>query len=185
MPIPAFDTNNVLPPHLGNAISRADLSPYECTSIDLVARYATSAARASILRGFLDFRHKLQLRGLTIGYQWLDGSFLEDIEKLENRNPQDLDVLTVFWGYDSAFLNQLAGAFPAFIDPAESKRTYHLDHFPLWADESPWGAVENTRYWIQLFTHRRDGVWKGMLKIPLGSPADDDQARQDLNANFS
>jgi hypothetical protein len=184
MPIPAFDINCVLPPHLGNPTSRADLSPYHCTTVELVDRFATSSERATILRGLLAFRHEIESRGLSTGFQWLDGSFLEDIETLESRPPGDLDLLTVFWGKDRAFLNALVVALPAFIDPFESKRLFRLDHFPLWANESPWGAVENTRYWIQLFTHRRDGVWKGMLKIPLGTPTDDAQALQVLDAKF-
>ena len=184
MPILDFDPNGVLLSHLGNPTSRRDLSPYECTSVELVDRFATSPERAAILRGFLEFRQELETRGLSHGSQWLDGSFLEDVETLEVCLFNDLDLLTVFWGCDRTFLDALMAAFPAFIDPTESKRQFRLDHFPLWANESPWGAVENTRYWIQLFTHRRDGVWKGMLKIPLGTAPDDAQAMQTLNAKF-
>jgi hypothetical protein len=184
MPIPAFDHNDVLPPHLGNPAVRSDLSPYDCSSLEIVDRFATSRERADILTGFFTFRAELHQRGLLRGYQWLDGSFLEDIEKLESRSPKDIDVLTVFWGYDLPFLNQLAVEVPSFIDRNESKRQFHVDHFPLFADESPEGAVEDTRYWIQLFTHRRNGVWKGMLKIPLGTVPDDAQALSLLQTKF-
>jgi hypothetical protein len=30
-----------------------------------------------------------------------------------------------------------------------------------------------TRYWIGLFSHRRDGIWKGMLRMELNTAADD------------
>ena len=134
-----------------------------------------------ILGNFLRFRAELQNRGLHVGYQWLDGSFLEDIESYESRPPRDLDLLTIFWGYDLAFLNQLVTDLPAFLTPAISKRDFKLDHFPIMADESPQATVENARYWVQLFTHRRDGVWKGMLRIELNTPSDDQAALDYLN----
>jgi hypothetical protein len=42
MPIPAFDHNLVLPPHTGDPRDRSDLSPYACTTLELVQRFATS-----------------------------------------------------------------------------------------------------------------------------------------------
>lgn len=182
MPIPAFDHNLVLPPHTGDPRDRSDLSPYACTTLELVQRFATSGERIEILREFLRFRAELQNRGLQVGFQWLDGSFLEDIETYAFRPPRDLDLLTVFWTYDLPFLNKLVIDLPAFMNPAISKRDFKLDHFPVMADESPEVTVENTRYWIQLFTHRRDGVWKGILRIELNTPAEDQVAIDYLNS---
>ena len=181
MSIPAFDHNLVLPPHIGDPRNASDLSPYRCSTVDLVQRFATTDARKEILRKFLEFRQLLQSHGLEVGYQWLDGSFLEDIETLESRPPGDMDLLTIFWGYPLSFLNELVTKFPAFLRPEISKRDFQLDHFPIMADEAPQATVENTRYWIQLFTHRRDGVWKGMLRIELNTPADDSTAMDYLN----
>lgn len=182
MPIPAFDHSFVLPPHTGDPTDRNGLSPFACTTVELVRRFATSKERKEILGKFLQFRAELQNRGLHVGYQWLDGSFLEDVETCESRPPRDLDLLTIFWSYDSTFLNQLVADLPAFLNPAISKRDFQLDHFPVMADESPQATVENTRYWIQLFTHRRDGVWKGMLRIELNTPAEDQAALDYLNS---
>jgi hypothetical protein len=131
----------------------------------------------------LDFRNNIHGLGVRSGYQWLDGSFLEDIERKENRDPQDLDLVTVFAGIDAADLTAIEAACPAFIDRKESKRLYLLDHFPFRADESIVLTIESTRYWIQLFTHRRDQIWKGMLRIALDTPADDAAALAALNPN--
>ncbi|HEX9784266.1 MAG TPA: hypothetical protein VGA56_16255 [Opitutaceae bacterium] len=37
-------------------------------------------------------------------------------------------------------------------------------------------TVEWTRSWTGLFSHRRDGIWKGMLRIDLNTPAEDTKA---------
>jgi len=179
-PIPPFDHNGVVPPHRGNPTLPADLSPYPCTSRDLCERFATSAERVAILSGFLDFRERLESFGVTTGFQWLDGSFLEDIETREKRPPRDLDVVTVFWAMDPATQTAIQGGFREFFDPGASKATFHLDHYPFPIDFSPEVTVEYTRYWIQLFNHNRDGVWKGMLKIDLGTPLEDAEARKVL-----
>jgi len=132
------------------------------------------------LRQFLDFRERLTTEGLTNGFQWLDGSFLEDIEVRESRPPKDLDVITVYWGYDIAFQLALMGRFPEVADPRLAKINYPLVHYPLDADYSPEATVELTRYWISLFSHNRLGVWKGMLRIELNTPAEDAAARLEL-----
>jgi hypothetical protein len=40
MPIPPFDLNLVLPPHLGDPTVLDELSPYPCTTVELCARSA-------------------------------------------------------------------------------------------------------------------------------------------------
>ena len=46
----------------------------------------------------------------------------------------------------------------------------------------PIATVEQSSYWIQLFSHNRDAVWKGMLQIGLNTPTDDADALMFLNA---
>ena len=77
MPIPNFDHNQVLPPHLGDPRVRSQLSPYPATSEEVCRKFATSDERGEILRGWLQFRQRLLALGVTDGFQWLDGSFLE------------------------------------------------------------------------------------------------------------
>src|ERR1700722_6227995 len=162
-PIPNFDHNLVIPPHVGDPVSRDQLSPYPCTTVDLCQRLGTTVERRNILGKFLDFRERLRGESLTNGFQWLDGSFLEDIETKESRPPRDLDVVTVYWGYDVAFQANLVGKFRAFASPTLSKATYSLDHYAFDAGVDPMQILENARYWILLFSHNRLGVWKGML----------------------
>ena len=180
MPIPPFDHNLVLPPHLGDPTQPSDLSPYPCTTLELCLRFGTSPERRKILGQFLDFRQRLADEGLTNGFQWLDGSFLEDIEAQEGRPPRDLDVVTVYWGYDFSFQTQLVAKFPEFADPKLAKASFALDHYPLDASYHPETTVRWTAYWISLFSHNRLAVWKGMLRVELNTTADDSAARLEL-----
>ena len=180
MPIPAFDKNLVLPAHLGDPRVPTDLSPYPVTTLELCQRFATSPERIGILTRYLQFRADLLRHGLINGFQWLDGSFLEDIEAAENRAPRDLDVVTIYYGYDIAFQMNLVAQFPEFGDPSLAKANYLLDHYPFDAASNPVMTVQASRYWIQLFSHNRNGVWKGMLQINLNTPADDAQALNHL-----
>ena len=181
-PIPAFDHNLVLPPHLGNPTLPSDVSPYQCSSLELCERFATSSNRIEILKGFLNFRGELTKHGLTTGFQWLDGSFLEDVETRESRPPNDLDAVTVYWGYDLDFQRGLVSGFPEFADSRLSKQNFLLDHYPFNAGRSAEFAVNYSRYWVQLFSHNRESVWKGMLQILLNTPDEDAEAMEYLNA---
>jgi hypothetical protein len=180
MPIPDFDHNGVIPAHLGDPRDPGQLSPFACTTLDLCRKLGTTAERRQILEKFLDFRERLRVEGLTTGYQWLDGSFLEDVETREGRAPRDLDLVTIYWGYDAPFQAGLAARFPEFRSPALSKAGYLLDHYPMDAGFRADLTVELTRYWSLLFSHNRSGVWKGMLKIDLDTPAEDAAARAEL-----
>lgn len=184
MPIPPFDHNNVLPPHLGDPRQRAELSPFPATTEEVCQRFATSPERKAILTGWLSFRQELTRLGITSGFQWLDGSFLEDKEAARGEPPKDLDLITFFMlptgEAPISFQNRIFTALPAFFDPDISKTVFLLDHFPVHLGAPGPALVENTRYWTGLFSHNRDGIWKGMLRIELNTPVEDTAAAQHL-----
>jgi hypothetical protein len=185
MPIPDFDHNYVLPPHVGSPTDPGQISPYAATTLELALKFGTSPARKTILYKYLNFRSELKKHNLNNGYQWLDGSFLENIEISEGRSPRDLDLLTIFWGYDDSHLTVVNTIFPSFFDPGESKRLFQLDHYTINMEKAvvyPEATADLIRYWIQLFSHNRNSVWKGMLKINLNTPTDDNDAFNYLNS---
>lgn len=168
--IPNFDHNNVIPLHLGNPTQPQHLSPYPCTTLELCQIFATSKERIEILHGFLLFRQKMNKLGIIQGFQWLDGSFIENIEVSENRAPRDIDVVTFFGGISLENQEVVAQKFAEFVNSKISKVTYKVDHYPVDYCYKPDVTVELTRYWIQLFTHNRLGVWKGLLRLELNTP---------------
>src|SRR6218665_562893 len=87
MPIPEFDHNGVLPPHAGDPCIASQQSPYHCTTVELVERFGHNYKRKKLLLGFLDFRHRMRDEGMLNAFQWVDGSFVENIEKTEGRYP--------------------------------------------------------------------------------------------------
>ncbi len=173
MPIPDFDLNRVLPPHLGNPTLQAELSPYAATTVELCHAFATSPDRIKILQGYIRLRQVFQTSGLVEGFQLLDGSFLEDIEALENRPPEDIDVATFYWGFSLAAQQQLIANLPELVDHSKLKGAYMVDHYFVDAGVHPAVTVELSQYWYGLFSHRRDRLWKGMLRIELNTPNDD------------
>lgn len=176
MPIPEFDANSVLPPHLGDPRDASQLSPYPCTTVELCQRFGTTPQRRAILRGLLAFRQRIGQLDVVDGFQWLDGSFLEDVEMLENRPPNDMDVVTFYRKSGPEFEQNVMDHFPEFRDRHLSKANYRLDHFPVDVTADPFLTVEFARYWIGLFSHRRSRVWKGMLSIGLNTMDEDNRA---------
>lgn len=185
MPIPDFDHNQVLPPHLGDPRLLDELSPFPATSEEVCAKFCTSSERRAILQGWLDFRQRLSELKIVDGFQWLDGSFLEDIEASETRAPKDLDLVTFFVlpaGLSpSGFAAMMLAELPGFFDPDQSRQTFKLDHFAVHLQSNGKSLVDATRYWTGLFSHRRTGVWKGMLRVELNTAASDTKAAQILS----
>ena len=115
------------------------------------------------------------------GFQWLDGSFVEDKE------PKDLDIVTFIRRPGTAATAQLLGALMqtsiGVFDRALIKTTYSLDAFFVDMDGDPESVVNQTRYWLGLFSHCRDtAMWKGMLEVRLEDTIDDAAAVSALKA---
>lgn len=180
--IPAWNNAGVLPPIRPNALgSSPDRSPYVVELAVLFDRFATSPERMAILDGLLRFRADLHAAGITSGFQWLDGSFLEQVEALESRAPRDMDVVTFLdlpQGLDQRSLVRRHGSL---FDQKHVKASYAMDAYfaVLGQPTDPW-QVKNIAYWYSLWSHRRDGLWKGFVQVDL-DPSQDSDARAILN----
>ncbi len=93
-PIPGWTLSGVLPPINPASPTSTDRSPYQIGIFDFALRFGTSTDRNRSLLGLLEYRQVLRELGIAQGFQWIDGSFLEDVERLEGRVPNDLDVVT-------------------------------------------------------------------------------------------
>jgi hypothetical protein len=152
-----------------------DRSPYTVDLAAFVERFATSPERKKILGGLLKFRQALHKQGIVRGFQWLDGSFLEDVETLEKRHPRDMDIVTLFHlpdGDDQSTLTKRAGTL---FHNNHLKTTYAMDAYFVVLDQptDEW-QVRNVSYWYSMWSHRRDGLWKGFVQIDLDSAQDGD-----------
>jgi hypothetical protein len=179
--IPDLTISGVLPPFVGVPTSSAMMSPYNTTLVRVAQKFCGSAARAEIFRGFLAYRQELSRIGIVNGRQWLSGSFLEDIEALEKRDPQDVDIVTICnrpvpYGTDSVAWARFFNANLHLFDPRQTKAAFHCDARFIDLDIDGLSIVDQTRFWFGLFSHRRGGLWKGMLRVPLQVTQDDADA---------
>ncbi len=184
--IPPWTLSGVLPPYLGDPRLSTNMAPYPTTLQHVVDRFAKTPERKTILQGFLAYRAALASIGLDTGFQWLNGSILEDIEKIEARNPRDIDII-VFFRRPAIAKDPIAWAsffshYRVLFSPAHNKATYYCDTQYVDLDAPAEDVASLTRFWFGLFSHRRDGMWKGMLTVPLAISADDAVAAALLSA---
>lgn len=154
-------------------MSSVGSSPYPVSAGELVQRFATSASRCVILDGLLRYRAELRALGFVQGFQWLDGSFMEDVEARENRAPKDIDLVTFMHppeGKDKAAVKDMLTSRPDLFDQERCKHQFHCDTNIVNLSTAPEWLVTQSRYWYGLYSHRRgDALWKGMLQLPLNS----------------
>ena len=107
---------------------------------------------------------------------------MEDAEQFRGRPPADIDVVSFLNPSPVSIGDMDASVRTSLADRHLSKARFHVDHFIVKLDWPGHAVVESTRYWCGLFSHRRlDGVWKGMLKVDLDTPADDAAALKRLD----
>ena len=182
MPIPAFTHDGVLPPFVGRdgpGGAPEDMSPYVATATEVVTTFGHTTERKNILRGWLRHRAELRAAGFDTGFQWLDGSFVEEKE------PKDLDVVAFLYRpagiADGGALAKLMRTHADLFIRSRVKSEYRLDFFPIDLDGSSEVLVGLTRYYLGLFAHRRiDYLWKGLVQVRLEDEADDAAALTSL-----
>lgn len=180
--IPEWNAEGVLPPVNEDDPTGFDRAPYEVALAQVVERFATSVERCDILNGYLAHRAELHKMGIKTGFQWLDGSFTEDIEMLEHRPPRDIDVVT-FTAADDAFFGNLGDHEINLLggDRENLKKEFRIDFYIQSLLDPAESLVAMTTYWYGMWSHRRTGQWKGFLKVDL-SPAQDVDAENLLVA---
>lgn len=172
--IPEWNTDGLLPPIDPTQPTSIERSPYPVALLDVVMRFASSPERRRVLLGFLDFRAALHDMGLIEGSQWLDGSFLEQVEILERRAPRDIDVVS--------FLHIPDGFAPSAeqlvrIEHDVAKVQFSVDSYIFELNlHEPEAIVKTSTYWYSMWSHRRNLAWKGYLQIDL-NPVQDQEAR--------
>lgn len=180
--IPAWTMAGVLPPiRPGQPGHSADRSPYCVPLLEVVEQFSSSPDRIAILKGLLDYRTALHQLGLVSGFQWLDGSFMENVEIQELRSPKDIDVVTYFdlpSGETQATLFAKAGNL---FSNRHVKATYLVDAYPdVLGELFSARHIRKISYWYSMWSHRRDGIWKGFIQVDL-DPQEDVDARQVLS----
>ncbi|WP_315789781.1 MULTISPECIES: DUF6932 family protein [unclassified Bradyrhizobium] len=184
MTVPAFDMRGFLPPFVGADGTTRDRSPYVTKASEMVAAMATSPARENLLFGLLKYRRMLGAAGYTDGIQFVDGSFVENVELRENRDPGDIDVFS-FLVRPQAFrvdpAKWAAVGFPNWVlylmNREKNKQRFRIDSYGIAVDQhGALGIINETIYWYSLFSHKRlTHDWKGFLCVPLNL-ADDEEA---------
>ena len=175
--LPQWDQDGYIPPMDENVPVSFARSPYAISVVDLMMVFGTTEPRRRLLVGLLDFRRALHQAGLIKGVQWIDGSFVRDVEKFENRNPDDIDVVTFFYIPDGYQARDFFHAFPDLLHNESTRERFGVDSYCFQLNQiTSEEIISQSTYWYSLWSHTVDGRWKGYLEIDL-SDGDDAQAR--------
>ena len=177
MLIPQWSHQGIIPPIDENDPTAFERAPYLTNVEQVVERFSTTIERCEILHGFLSHRAEMHRIGIVSGFQWLNGSFMEHVELLEGRAPNDMDVVT---------FADIRSEVEAALTPDDLKvltgnewikHTYKVDFYLIPLSEPAEFLVEMSAYWYSMWSHRRSQQWKGFLSVRL-EPDHDDNARR-------
>lgn len=183
MPLPSFDLRGLLPPFLGADATTPDRSPYWVTMLELIAAFGTTPHRRQLLRNLIAYRALLAQEGYVGGIQFIDGSFVENVETLAKRDPSDIDVFSVLsapprYLADAAAWQATGLAFwqAEVVNRDLNKQRFSLDTYAVLFEERqarPMNLISDIIYWYGLFSHQRDTfAWKGFAGLALDPAAD-------------
>ncbi|WP_258042044.1 DUF6932 family protein [Pseudomonas syringae] len=176
--IPLWDHQGVIPPINERNPTSFERAPYPTDVKRLIDRFSTTLERCEVLEGFLSHRSEIHRMGIVSGIQWLNGSFMENVEMLEGRPPNDMDVVT-FADVSAAIQQSLtADDVQKLTDTEWIKTSYRVDFYINLLSDPPETLIELAVYWYSMWSHRRSQQWKGFLSVKL-DPLHD-QAAADL-----
>jgi hypothetical protein len=172
--IPFWNHQGVIPPIDEQDPTSPTRAPYPTDVRQVIDRFSTTLERCEVLEGFLAHRAEMHRMGIVSGTQWLDGSFMENVEMLEGRAPNDMDVVT-FADVSPAIQQALTQPdIQKLVDNAWIKATYKVDFYITLLSEPPETLIELAAYWYSMWSHRRSQQWKGFLSVKLEPGQDQD-----------
>ena len=179
--IPKWDNSAVIPAIDFEKPTSADRSPYQASLLDLVRRFGHTTSRRRLLTELLDFRSELHTVGLVQGFQWLDGSFAENVEVRKDKDPSDIDLITFFYDPSDCRNDDDVQTLSRVLNHNRIKKCHKVDHYHVSLNELPLSEiVSHSAYWYSLFSHRRDDyIWKGFVQVDLADHQDA-EARTEL-----
>jgi hypothetical protein len=157
---------------------------------DLVAAFGTTPHRRQLLRNLIAYRALLASDGYVSGIQFIDGSFVENVEVMSSRNPSDIDVFSIL-GMPHKYLvdppTWQSTGYLFWRDEVANrnlnKARFNLDTYAMLFEDlaaNPMDLISNIIYWYGLFSHQRDTfAWKGFAGLAL-DPAGDQAAMSAL-----
>ena len=148
--IPTWADDGNLPPGI-----------HEARWPEIVTRFGGTRARRRMLAGLAAARHFLAAEGCR--RIWLDGSFVTDVERIDERAPRDFDAC---WDIRDADLSRLALRAEEFFEfrvghPAQ-KRRWGGEFFPVRGPVPPGGIDQ-----VSFFQTDRAGRPKGIVLLAL------------------
>jgi hypothetical protein len=152
--------------------------------IEVAKVFCTSAHRVKLFTGLIAYRQKLAALGMK-GWQWLDGSFCEDVESNRGKSPSDIDIVTLLIRPASALaptaFSALVSSNVHLFDRTQVKAQYYCDPFFVDVGLPTFQTMGQLTYYFGLFTHQRVSyLWKGILQVPL--IGDDSDAETYINS---
>ena len=166
--LPKHRPDGTLPPHVGERMFlRLPCSPYEISMRDMKRLFVTSERRERLFEGLVSMRRDLARIGVTDGFQWVAGSFVEK----GAREPKDIDVVTFFlmpesWN-DRASRERVMSDNENLFVRKRSLETYGADSYLVRL------AMRSAMFrelvlWYALYGHDRHTLaWKGFVELDL------------------
>ena len=175
-PFPQWEEDGIFPPvDRENPASPYNRSPHRVLLADLVRNLGISLPRLRILRGFLEYRRALHTLGIVEGIQWVNGSFVEDVETRRGQiAPNDIDVVTFAVLPAGMTQNSLMMQAPLLLSPINTRNDYHVDGYIEPVSEYDIDEIiETVAYWYGMWSHTNNDkdpeglIWKGFLQVSL------------------
>lgn len=93
---------------------------------------------------------------------------MENVELIEKRSPQDIDVVTFFRLPEGKTQMEIYQNYLTLFDRELAKQNFNVDAFFVHLDnQCPELLIKLAAYWYSLWSHRRNGQWKGFLELDL------------------
>lgn len=173
--IPRFGPSGALPPYVGHSpTDPRGVSPYLTSMSEIAGTLAMTPERARLCKGLLEYRENLRNLGVIQGFQWIDGSFCEDVEGMRGRPPGDIDLVTLLVRpptyQDTAAWNALVLSNLHVFKSDQAKARYRCEGFFIDLNAQGANIISQITYWFGLFSHQKvTSLWKGILQVDLVS----------------
>ena len=175
-----WNEDGLLPVEFNTASGETLRSPYRLTLPQFAERYGGSDGRLALLSSLLEYRAGLRGTGVVSWFQWVNGSFVEDVQQTRGREPEDIDLVTFYHLPDGRTADEFQEEHPVVFDWKTVERKWSLDSYcvPLNGD-SVEDLLTAFGYWDHWWSHTKHGVAKGFVRLE-GLALEDEEVIREL-----
>ena len=158
--------DGLLPINYINNLGEEVYSPFSMTLPQFFEGFGGSPERVTLIKSLLVYRERLRAAGISSWVHWVNGSFVENALVTRQREPDDMDLVTIYEIPNSFPPDEFKAAHPEIFDELTIEKNMRLDSYSVpYNGDSIRDVLIALDFWRDFWSRTKEGQPKGFILL--------------------